>query len=578
MHADRASYNGKNDPVICQYGEDYLRKHKRPHIRNAVSNKIRELGRLLIPLQDIYGISTLLEAINTKHYEKVVHAAQIISGYDNTLKTFKAPSLALHLKGILLGACLAAKTLLLKQDPILPVVDYNESLKIVKQFRSLVDERWKFDMASLALKDLNEKQGKTYQTLPITSDVIKFRKYAVEVAEENLNILKENVSNRIAFKKLTEAALVLTVLLNRKRVGDVQYIKVDSYTQVTTSTNQEECLNALSESEKLLSAHFKRIITIGKGSRSIPVLFPKNVETYVDTLLTTREKNGLIPKENPFLFALIGSKGKWMDGSSVLRKYAASCGAENPKTLTSSRLRKQIATVLQVLNLNDTEKEQMASFMGHTMKTHSEFYRLPQEVYQTAKIAKLLLIMDKGKGAEFQGKALEEIDVQLERLNEESSEKMDSDIESNNEEKIQGTSLNEENNEFDFSSQPNEGNTQKKGNMLKECWEGLRRQKIPNRKTGRKEIVLCKRRVGKGTSNVGQKEDKKERKGGQRGSWNNKQKNIMKEFFKKHLSKKITPKKHECLQLQNSYKDMFKDKTWVQIKVFIYNSFQQQRQ
>lgn len=86
MHADRASFNGKNDPVVCQYGEDYLRKHKRPHIKNAVSNKVRELGRLLVALQDSYGINTMLEAMNTKHYDKVVHAAQIISGYDTTNK------------------------------------------------------------------------------------------------------------------------------------------------------------------------------------------------------------------------------------------------------------------------------------------------------------------------------------------------------------------------------------------------------------------------------------------------------------------------------------------------------------
>ncbi|KAJ8964759.1 hypothetical protein NQ314_004650 [Rhamnusium bicolor] len=117
MHADRASFYGKNDPVICQYAEDYLRKHKRPHIKNAVSNKIRELGRLLTSLEEIYGLNTMLQAMNTKHFDKVVHAAQIISGYDATSKTFQAPSLALHMKTILLAACLAAKTILLKQEP-----------------------------------------------------------------------------------------------------------------------------------------------------------------------------------------------------------------------------------------------------------------------------------------------------------------------------------------------------------------------------------------------------------------------------------------------------------------------------
>ncbi|KAG5863590.1 hypothetical protein JTB14_029202 [Gonioctena quinquepunctata] len=349
--------------------------YRRPHIKNAVSNKIRELGRLLIPLQDIYGFNTLLDAMKTIHYEKVVHAAQIISGYDVTLKTFQSPSLAMHIRTILLSACLAAKTLLLKNDPVLPVTDYTEALKNVKNFGLLVDERWKFDMSSLALKDLNEKYGKKTHSLPITSEVIKFREYAVNIAEKSVDVLKRNVNDLISFKTLTETILVLTVLLNRKRIGDVQYIKLDSYIDSSTTRDQEECINVLTESEKLLSAHFERIVSIGKGSKSIPILFPNNVQAYIEVLSSSREKNQLVPKENPFFFALIGSKDKWVDGSSILRKYAALCGAENPKTSTSSRLRKQIATVLQVINLNETEKEQMASFMGHTKKTHEEFYR-----------------------------------------------------------------------------------------------------------------------------------------------------------------------------------------------------------
>lgn len=92
-------------------------------------------------------------------------------------------------------------------------------------------------------------------------------------------------------------------------------------------------------------------------------------------MLKVREHTDFIPKENPYLFALDGTKDRWIDGAYVLRKYANSCGAQNPATITSSRLRKQIATVLQILNLNEIEMEQLATFMGHTKKTHEEFYR-----------------------------------------------------------------------------------------------------------------------------------------------------------------------------------------------------------
>lgn len=58
-----------------------------------------------------------------------------------------------------------------------------------------------------------------------------------------------------------------------------------------------------------------------------------------------------------------------------------------------------------------------------------------------------------------------------------------------------------------------------------------------------------------------------------RGTWNNEQKDIMKNFFKKHIKNKISPKKHECLDLKKQNQPMFDNKTWIQIKVFIYNEF-----
>ncbi|KAJ8930810.1 hypothetical protein NQ314_016342 [Rhamnusium bicolor] len=136
MHVDRISLIGKSDPIICQYAEDYIRKHKRPQIKNLVANKFRELGRLMIPLQDIYQINTILEALKPKNYDKVVSAVRMISGYNETDKTFRAPSLALHFKTILLAVCSAAKTLIIKRDPIIPVTNYEQVLKDKKFLRT----------------------------------------------------------------------------------------------------------------------------------------------------------------------------------------------------------------------------------------------------------------------------------------------------------------------------------------------------------------------------------------------------------------------------------------------------------
>lgn len=376
MQADRIAFIAKADPIICVYAEDYLRKHNKPSVKNAVSNKVREMGRLLQTLQETYGIQSVIDMLKPENFDTVVSASRVITGYDSVTLTFTSPSLALHLKGILLSICSTAETLLLKKSPTLQVENYGQTLKEVREFRQLVDENWKFEMGSLALKDLNQKRNQRPQSLPLTSDILLFKDYTFKAAENAVRSLNANKEDKQSFKILTETTLALTILLNRKRVGDVQYMKLKEYNAVSTNNDQQECLSVLTESEKQLSKYFKRIITLGKGNKSVAVLFSKDLQRLIDKLLEVRNTTEFVPNNNPYLFALVGSSVKWVDGSFALRKYASASGCKNKSTITSSRLRKQIATVLQILNLNSTEMEQVATFMGHTKKTHEKFYRL----------------------------------------------------------------------------------------------------------------------------------------------------------------------------------------------------------
>ncbi|CAG4994337.1 unnamed protein product [Parnassius apollo] len=53
-------------------------------------------------------------------------------------------------------------------------------------------------------------------------------------------------------------------------------------------------------------------------------------------------------------------------------------------------------------------------------EVHKKSYRLPDEVYQTANISKLLIVIEDGKADAFKGKTLEEIDLDTnEELDEE---------------------------------------------------------------------------------------------------------------------------------------------------------------
>lgn len=70
-----------------------------------------------------------------------------------------------------------------------------------------------------------------------------------------------------------------------------------------------------------------------------------------------------------------------------------------------------MATLSTVLNLKTTEMDQLADFMGHNIRVHAKFYRLPESTLQLARISKVLMAMEQGRVGDFQGKNLDEIHI-----------------------------------------------------------------------------------------------------------------------------------------------------------------------
>ncbi|KAI4455761.1 hypothetical protein MML48_9g00015774 [Holotrichia oblita] len=79
----------------------------------------------------------------------------------------------------------------------------------------------------------------------------------------------------------------------------------------------------------------------------------------------------------------------------------------------------------------ENDMEELASFMGHTLGIHRSTYRLPDDVYQTAKISKLFILMEKGQAGEFKGKSLDDINLNMEENLLENSEKTNTQMDEN---------------------------------------------------------------------------------------------------------------------------------------------------
>ncbi|KAK7907079.1 hypothetical protein WMY93_015691 [Mugilogobius chulae] len=122
-----------------------------------------------------------------------------------------------------------------------------------------------------------------------------------------------------------------------------------------------------------------------------------------------RQECGILT-ENLYVFPRPSSLTCYCSSDS-LRYFAKACAAKSPDSLTSTKLRKQTATLSQVLNLSNDELDQLADFLGHDIRVHRQSYRLPKGTLQQAKISKVLLALEQGRVAAYKGMSLDEINI-----------------------------------------------------------------------------------------------------------------------------------------------------------------------
>ncbi|MEQ2213847.1 hypothetical protein XENOCAPTIV_022090, partial [Xenoophorus captivus] len=144
-----------------------------------------------------------------------------------------------------------------------------------------------------------------------------------------------------------------------------------------------------------LCSYFERVELKGKIGKKVAVLLTPEMTSALNLLVEKRSECG-IPDDNTYLFAIPNCLTHYR-GHDTLRKFSEECGAEKPEYLRSTKLRKEIATTSQILNLKKNELDQLADFMGHDIAVHRQFYRLSEPTVQHAKISKLLLALEKGK-------------------------------------------------------------------------------------------------------------------------------------------------------------------------------------
>ena len=251
---------------------------------------------------------------------------------------------------------------------------------------SLCEMRWT-ELSTTARRNLSERKRNAVSLIPLSDDVKKFCLYLTAEGERNASILKSDKKNVQAFSTLNSIALSKLILFNRERQGEASKILLKDWQFNKKANITSEMAGCISEVEKGLINILERFEIRGKRGRTVPILITKEINEWVQLLLDTRVHH--INPLNSYLFAS-SSQDSHIRGSDSLRNHSSLFGAKQPELLRSNRLRKHVGTMAQVLNLDQSEMELLAGFLGHDIRVHREYYRLDIDALQLARVLQSL--------------------------------------------------------------------------------------------------------------------------------------------------------------------------------------------
>ncbi len=395
----------RNDFLILQLGQSFYNKHGNDPTKNEyIRQKVREMGRLLLSLRKNHSIFSFEDAAKPNHFYKVIEAVRDVAGFHEDTHSYHTPSLALKLGHSLkkIGDIMICRGIAAEDDKMISAAE---------RFQALCTKEWTELVSHTALATLNKAKFNKPSTIPFTQDVQRFHQYLEQKSADAVKNLTENESPQ-AYAELARVTLAQIIIFNRRRAGEVSKMKLESFKKRDKTELHEDIAVGLTPFERKLTRHFSRVEIMGKRGRKVALLMNPEVVTAA-TLLANKRDACNVHNDNPFLFGRSQCPStSFYRGQDCIRMFASQCGAKNPEYLRSTHLRKHVATLSQILNLKNNELDQLANFLGHDIRVHRDFYRLPEATIEMAKISKLLLAMEKGSLTKFQGKSLDEIEIE----------------------------------------------------------------------------------------------------------------------------------------------------------------------
>lgn len=406
---DRISLVCKQDSLINQFGKLQFEKYHTTQ-SNLTRQSMRQLARLLIELRQINPNKLWLSSwLRPEYFDDIItdikNLCSLISTSNSDRPQFNIPSMALKL-GHSLRKCIAVeKGSCIRKGDV-------KGLERLTDLLTLMDLEWSIRVSSNALNTLHIKKINSVELLPLTEDLVKLNTFLNNKIVFHRKALELAPTKYDQWRKLALYVLCKIVLFNKRRSGEAARMKVENY---TSRPNWSQCGTAeykesMSDLERQLVSSLTLVQIVGKRGRIVTVLLTTDVKNAIDLLLQTRV-NMNIPSNNNFLFAAGGNAVSHLRGHDALRMCCHEANLERPDLISSTKLRKYVATVSQIFNLTENETDWLARHLGHDIRVHRDFYRLHDSSIELTKVSRILLAVERGEANKFSGKSLNEIDI-----------------------------------------------------------------------------------------------------------------------------------------------------------------------
>ncbi|KAF5276948.1 hypothetical protein FQR65_LT16128 [Abscondita terminalis] len=395
------------DSTILKFGYLQYEKHG-PSQCELIRQSMRQMSRFLLRLQQLHpNCKNLSDFLIPQKFDVIIDATKSLCGLKRS-KTEK-PELQIPSLGLKIGHALKKCVGIMRGEALRKGM-FKENEKYVCLL-NLIEMEWHVKISSAALTTLSNKKFNCAQLLPLTEDLLKLSNYLdTEILLGRDKLKRDNCFTN--WRNLAVLIISRIILFNKRRSGEASRMTIEQYKTRSVPTDQgtQELWSSLSSMEQYLAKKLTVIDIIGKRGRRVPVILTPEIVAGIDFLLELRLSVG-VAVDNPYVFALGSNSMSYLRGHDCIRTICQQANLKHPDYITGTKLRKYVATVCQLLNLNENETDWLARHLGHDIRVHRDFYRLHENTVEATKISRLLIAVENGDIGKYAGKSLNDINI-----------------------------------------------------------------------------------------------------------------------------------------------------------------------